>query len=227
MLVDLSEDALKQAVEELGHNVASYCVGDVTKSADTIKYAAATIEKFGGVDILQPNAGIEGAVGPLADYDEDEFDRVMAVNVKGVWLGLKHTFPEMEKRGAGSIVITSSVAGVMGTPMLSAYGTSKHAVIGLMRAAAKEGGAHKICVNTVNPSPVEGQMMRRIETGLSPDDGDVIHDAFKAEIPLQSYADLDDIANNMLFLASDEAKFLTGGVYMTAAANQLKTRKDP
>ena len=88
------------------------------------------------------------------------FDRVMAVNVRGVWLGLQAVFPAMAKRGGGSVIITSSVAGIGGTAGLSPYVTSKHAVIGMMRCAALEGAADRIRVNTVNPSPVETRMMR-------------------------------------------------------------------
>ena len=125
-------------------------------------------ERYGGVDILLANAGIEGEVKPIVDYDEAVFDRVMNVNVKGVWLGLKSTIPAMKRRGGGSIVITSSVAGLHGTQNIAAYGTSIHAVIGLMRAAARECAALNIRVNTVNPSPVETRMMRSLEGGMGP-----------------------------------------------------------
>ena len=101
-------------------------------------YIQAAVEQFGGVDILLANAGIEGEVKPITDYAIDTFDQVMAVNVRGVWLGLKYAAPEIARRGGGSIVITSSVAGVRGAAGVSAYIASKHAVIGLMRTAALE-----------------------------------------------------------------------------------------
>jgi len=214
MLVDLDGTALKEAVTKLGSDVASYCVADVTQTEDTEKYVAATVERYGRVDIYLANAGIEGEVSSIADYDEQVFDRVIAVNVKGVWLGIKHLFPVMAKSGGGSIVITSSTQGVRGSASLSAYNTSKHAVIGLMRSTALEGASSNIRVNTVNPSPVETRMMRSLEAGINPTDTQGTHDRIAASIPLQRYAEPKDIANIMLFLASDESAYMTGGVYM-------------
>lgn len=214
MLVDIDEQAMKEVVTDLGSNVASYCIADVTQTSDTQKYVAAAVERFGGVDIYLANAGIEGQVASIVDYDEEMFDKVIAVNVKGVWLGIKHLFPVMQAGGGGSIVITSSTAGVKGAPGLSAYNTSKHAVIGLMRSTALDGAPHNIRVNTVNPSPVETRMMRSLEAGINPEDAQAAHQMIAASIPLQRYGEPEDIANIMLFLASDESAFLTGGVYM-------------
>lgn len=219
MLVDLDEAALESAVQTLGSNLASYCVADVTSQSDTQKYVDAAVEKFGGVDIYLANAGIEGQVRSIVDYDEDVYDKVMAVNVKGPWLGIKQLFPVMQARGGGSVIITSSVAGVKGAANLSAYNTSKHAVIGLMRSTALDGAPLNIRVNTVNPSPVETDMMRRLEGGISPEAAEEAHTRIAANIPLQRYAEPQDIANIMAFLASDEASFLTGGVYMADGGN--------
>ena len=110
MLVDLDRTALEETVTKLGNDVASYCVADVTQTEDTEKYVAATVERYGRVDIYLANAGIEGEVSSIADYDEQVFDRVIAVNVKGVWLGIKHLFPVMAKSGGGSIVINPGSA---------------------------------------------------------------------------------------------------------------------
>ncbi len=214
MLVDLDKSGLEEVTSKLGKNNASYCVAVVTQNADTEQYIAATVEQFGRVDIYLANAGIEGEVSSIVDYDEQVFDRVMAVNVKGVWLGIKHLFPIMADSGGGSIVITSSTQGVRGSASLSAYNTSKHAVIGLMRSTALEGANNNIRVNTVNPSPVETRMMRSLEAGFNPTDTDGTHDRIAASIPLQRYAEPEDIANIMLFLASDESAYMTGGVYM-------------
>ena len=214
MLVDLDEIALKRTVEQLGGNVASYCVADVSQAQDTKNYVAATLEKYGRVDIYLANAGVEGQVASIVDYDEDTFDNVMAVNVKGVWLGIKYLFPSMQLQGGGSIIITSSTAGIKGAPGLSAYNASKHAVIGLMRSTALDGAAHQIRVNTVNPSPVETRMMRSLEAAINAEDTKGTHDRIAASIPLKRYGEPEDIANIMLFLASDESAFLTGGVYM-------------
>jgi NAD(P)-dependent dehydrogenase (short-subunit alcohol dehydrogenase family) len=126
------------------------------------------MDRFGRVDVLFLNAGIEGVVKPMTDYPEELYDRVMGVNVKGVWLGMKHGFPALEKSGGGSVIITSSVAGLVGTPNVSVYTTSKHATIGLMRSGALEGAPLGIRVNSIHPSPVDNRMMRSLEEGFAP-----------------------------------------------------------
>jgi NAD(P)-dependent dehydrogenase (short-subunit alcohol dehydrogenase family) len=125
----------------------------------------------------------------------------------------------MRLRGGGSIIITSSIAGVRGAPSLAPYATSKHAVIGLMRSAAKEFAAEGIRVNTVNPSPVHTRMMRSIEEGIRPDDPEAAQQLMAANIPMQRYAEAEDIANIMLFLASDESRFMTGATYFADGGN--------
>src|SRR5690606_11145263 len=109
------------------------------------------------------NGGIEGAVKPVEDYPEEIFDRLMGVNVKGVWLGMKYVLPQMND--GGSIINTSSVSGLMGSPNLTAYVASKHAVIGLTRVVALEAAPRGIRVNTIHPSPVDNRMMRSLEDG--------------------------------------------------------------
>jgi NAD(P)-dependent dehydrogenase (short-subunit alcohol dehydrogenase family) len=219
LLVDLDEAALEQAVRETGSNRVSHFVGDVTRAADNEAMFACATERYGGVDVFLANAGIEGDVRPITEYDEARFDQVMAVNVKGVFLGLKSAFPAMRARGGGSIVITSSVAGVRGAGGLSAYVTSKHAVIGLMRSAAQEGAPLNIRVNTVNPSPVETRMMRSLEAGIAPGAAEAAKAQIAARIPMQRYGTPDEIARVMLFLASDDSSWVTGSVYMADGGN--------
>ncbi|MDA0977756.1 MAG: SDR family oxidoreductase [Proteobacteria bacterium] len=214
LLVDLDEDALKSACQQIGSNKVSYCVADVTSKADNLKMIDTAEERYGGVDILLANAGIEGDVRSIVDYDEKRFDQVIAVNVKGPFLGLQAAIPAIKKRGGGSIIITSSVAGVGGSPNVAPYVTSKHAVIGMMKSAARECAHMNIRVNTVNPSPVETRMMRSLEEGFAPGDGEAIRQQMRANIPLGRYAEPEDIAKVMLFLASDDSEFVTGSVYM-------------
>ena len=213
VLVDVDERALTEVVSEIGSNQVSAFVADVTSAADNAAMVACAEERYGGLDIFLANAGIEGDVAPLIDYDEARFDQVMNVNVKGVFLGLQSAIPALHKRGGGSIVITSSIAGVRGAPGIAAYATSKHAVIGLMRSAAKECAAMNIRVNTVNPSPVETPMMRRIEQGIS-EDVEQVKLNVAQDIPMNRYAEPEDIARVMLFLASDESSWVTGSVNM-------------
>ncbi len=229
-LVDLDEAALQDVVNSIGADRAGYVVADVTQPDQTQAYVNAAVERWGGIDAFLANAGIEGVIAPIPDYPVEMFDRVMAVNVRGVWLGLKYVIPVMRERGGGSIVITSSTAGVGGSMDLSAYTTSKHAVIGMMRTAAVEGAASGIRVNTVNPAPIETRMMRSIEEQrvATLDDGDVTTEQLKrataSRIPLQRYGDPAEVARLMLFLASDDSSFCTGGVYMVDGGRSAGSR---
>ena len=211
LLTDLDDAALEEACAEIGGDTVSYFAGDVTRARDNLALVEAATERYGGLDTFVANAGIEGVVAPLELSDEADFDRVMAVNVKGPFLGLKAAIPALAARGGGSIIITSSVAGLGGGASLAPYVTSKHAVVGLMKSAALELAAQNIRVNTVNPSPVEGRMMRSLEEGLAPV---ATKRDLEAMIPLGRYAQPDDVANLMLFLASDESAFITGAVYL-------------
>lgn len=208
LLVDLKEDALKEAVDELRGNDVKYCVADVSKSTDVQRYADKAVEGFGKIDIFFNNAGIEGVVKPMVDYPEEMFDKVIAVNVRGVWLGNKYVLPQMND--GGSIIISSSVSGLLGSPNVSAYITSKHACVGIMRATAVEAAPRKIRVNSVHPSPVDNRMMRSLEEGFSPGQGEAAKEQLEATIPLGRYAEAIEIANLVLFLASDDSQFITG-----------------
>ena len=229
-LVDLNEAALQEEVGSIGEDRASYTVADVTQPDQTEAYVDAAVNRWGGVDVLLANAGIEGTLSPITDYPIDVFDRVMAVNVRGVWLGIKYVVPVMRGRGGGSIVITSSTAGIGGSPEMSAYNTSKHAVIGLMRCAALESAPDGIRVNTVNPAPIETRMMRSIEEMrvAAMDDSrvtvEVTKQAVADRIPLERYGDPAEVARLMLFLASDESSYCTGGVYMVDGGRSAGSR---
>jgi NAD(P)-dependent dehydrogenase (short-subunit alcohol dehydrogenase family) len=214
VLVDVAEELLKQAVSTIGSEAVSYAVADVTQPEQTQHYVQAAVERYGGIDIYLANAGIEGVVQPITDYPLETFDKVLAVNVRGVWLGLKYAIPEMKKRGGGSIVITSSVAGVKGTPGVSAYVTSKHAVIGMMRTAALECAPFNIRVNTVNPAPINTRMMRSLEEGFAPGAGERAKQNLSNWVPLKRYGTPEEVASVMLFLASDDSRYCSGGVYM-------------
>ena len=219
-LVDRDEAALQAVVQSIGEESASYVVADVTQPEQAERYVKAAVDRWGGVDIYLANAGIEGMVSPIPDYPLDVFEQVIAVNVTGVWLGLKYVIPVMRERGGGSIVITSSTAGIGGTAGMSAYTTSKHAVIGMMRTAALECAPMGIRVNTVNPAPIETRMMRSLEEMrvAAADDSEVTVErtkqAYSARIPLQRYGNPEEVARLMMFLASDDSSYCTGGVYM-------------
>jgi 3alpha(or 20beta)-hydroxysteroid dehydrogenase len=186
---------------------------DETKSADVERCATEAARHFGGIDFFFNNAGIEGAFVPLVDYPEDVFDRVIAVNLKGVWLGMKHVAPRLKARGGGAIVTTASTAGLRGSRRIVAYVASKHAVIGLTRVAALELAADGIRVNAICPSPIETRMMRSLERGFNPEDPEKVHASLSAATPLGRYGTPEEVAALVTFLCSADASYLTGAAY--------------
>jgi NAD(P)-dependent dehydrogenase (short-subunit alcohol dehydrogenase family) len=214
LLVDVNEKALREVVALIDSDAVSYAAADVTQPEQVQDYTRTAVERYGGIDVFINNAGIEGEVKPITDYSIETFDKVIAVNVRGVWLGLKYVIPEMQKRSGGSIVITSSIAGVSGGAGISSYIASKHAVVGIMRSAAAECAPMGIRVNTINPGVTETRMMRSLEEQIAPGEPEKAKQGFMQNIGLQRYATPQEIAQMMLFLASDESSYCTGGVYM-------------
>ena len=214
LLVDIDEEALIEVCEGIGSNRLSYTVADVASVEDNRRMVEVAEQRYGGVDILLANAGILGDTETIEHYDEARLDQVLAVNIKGPFLGLQAVIPAMRRRKGGSVVITSSIVGVKGAARLAPYVTSKHAVMGLMRSAARELAGDGIRVNTVNPSQTETRMMRSLEQGMNPDDPQRAQALMTASIPLQRYGQPEDVASVMLFLASDDASFITGSSYM-------------
>ena len=163
ILVDVDGDALQGIVAEIGADQAASVLADVSDGEQMQTYVVAAMEKFGGGDIALLNADIKGKIMPIAEYPKDLFYKVMTVNVRGVFLGLKYVIPAKRSRGEGNIVITSSTAGTRGSSGMSAFITSKHPVIGFMWTAALEGAEDNIRVNTVNPAPIDTRMIASIE----------------------------------------------------------------
>lgn len=214
VIVDLNEEAVKKGVEKLSkHGTCFGIAADVSNEADVKNYVTFAEEKLGKIDIFVNNAGIEGKYQLITETDTANFDAVINVNVKGVLLGLKHVIPAMAKHKSGSIINTASVGGMIGSPGMASYIASKHAVIGLTRTAALEAVDHGIRVNAVCPAPVNTRMMRSIESGINPENPEGVKDGFAAAIPMKRYAEADEIAQLMLFLASDKASYITGSQY--------------
>ncbi len=212
VLVDTNGERLKEVEKELASDRLITCVADVSSRKEVEKYVATTTKAFGKIDIFFNNAGIEGVASPLVSYPEEMFDRLMAVNVKGVWLGCQCVLPEM--REGGSVVISSSVAGLRGFAGLGAYVASKHALVGIMRVAALEHADRKIRVNSIHPGPVETQMMRDIEQQFNGDAPESVKEGFEARIPFGRYARSEEIARLVLFLSSDDSKYITGDTHV-------------
>jgi NAD(P)-dependent dehydrogenase (short-subunit alcohol dehydrogenase family) len=193
---------------------ARFVAADVTRSADVRGYVAAALDAFGAIDCFFNNAGVEGKWAHTADYDEDIFDAVIGVNLKGVFLGLRHVLPVMLEQQRGAIVNTASVAGLVATPGMPAYVASKHAVIGLTKTAAGEVARQGIRVNAVCPGPVDTRMIHSLEAQLNPADPLSVGRRYEAAIPLGRYVTTDEIANTVLFLCSDLASAITGAQYV-------------
>jgi 3alpha(or 20beta)-hydroxysteroid dehydrogenase len=209
-LVDVDEAGLKAsvaAVERAGGQALAIRA-DVTQSADVQRYVATTVKEFGAIDLLHNNAGILGDLKPLTEYAEETFDRVMAVNVRGVWLGLKHVAPAMRTPGA-AIVNTASIAGLMGSRNIVAYTASKHAVIGLTRTAALELAPRGIRVNAICPAPIETNMVKALEAGA----GSTARERLTATLPLRRFGEPAEVAALVAFLCSADAAYITGGIY--------------
>ena len=193
---------------------ARFVQADVTKSAEVQAYVKAALDAYGKIDCFFNNAGIEGTVKHTAEYDEAMFDQVIGVNVKGVFLGLRHVLPVMLQQKQGAIVNTASVAGLVATPGMPAYVASKHAVIGLTKTAAGEVARQGIRVNAVCPGPVDTRMIHSLEQQLNPGDPSSVARRYQAAMPTGRYTTPDEIANMVLFLCSDLASNITGGQYV-------------
>lgn len=213
MLVDINADELEQTAKELSSDNVKWIAADVADEESVKDYVAQAIAHFGRIDVFFNNAGIEGKMGPITEQSMENFDRVMAVNVRGAFLGLKYVFKEMQQQGSGSVINMSSVAGLDGTATASPYVTSKHAVTGLTKSAALEVAAKNIRVNSVHPSPINTRMMRSIEALFSPGHPEEAKQKLERGVPLGRYGESIEVANLVLFLASDESSYITGSQY--------------
>src|ERR1700745_3748883 len=193
---------------------AHFVTADVTKSAEVQAYVKATLDTYGSIDCFFNNAGIEGKWAHTAEHDEDAFDQVIAVNVKGVFLGLRHVLPVMLQQKRGAIVNTASVAGLVATPGMPAYVASKHAVIGLTKTAAGEVARQGVRVNAVCPGRVDTRMINSLEAQLNPSDPASVSRRYQSAIPMGRYVNPEEIANTVLFLCSDLASAITGAQYV-------------
>ena len=200
------------ALKSLPEGQATAMLADVTSAKDTQAYVDATVARWGPIDVLFSNAGISGVIRPVTDYPEDVFDAVVAVNLKGSFLACKHALPRM--RDGGSIIMTSSVVGVTSDPGIAAYAASKHGLIGLMRTVAKEAAPRRIRVNVVAPGPIDNDFQRNVESGLSQALGTDAGKFLDLMIPLGRHAKAEEVAETVLFLASDSSAFTTGSVLM-------------
>jgi len=228
LIVDRDAEAGEALAAAIGP-AARFQAADVTRSADVAAYVRAGQAHLGAIDGFFNNAGIEGKVAPTAEYEEAVFDAVIGVNVKGVFLGLRHVLPVMLAQGHGAVVNTASIAGLVGSPGMPAYVASKHAVIGLTKVAAAEVGPAGIRVNAVCPGPIDTRMVQDLAKQVSPNNPEAVAERYAASIPLRRYGTAEEVANLVLFLLSALAANITGAQYVvdggrTAAPPGVSTR---
>ncbi len=214
VLVDLNEEALKNMVNELELKDFLLIPADVTKEEDVKNYTKLAVEKYGKVDIFFNNAGIVGDFAEITEVTSEDFNKIIDINLKGVFYGLKHVLRVMKEQKSGCIVNTSSVAGLGGSPSLGPYAATKHAVNGLTKTAAVEVADEGIRVNAICPSPVDTALMRDLDEVKSPEDSSKARGAYEQKIPLKRYATPTEIAELVLFLCSEQSSFITGGAYL-------------
>jgi NAD(P)-dependent dehydrogenase (short-subunit alcohol dehydrogenase family) len=212
-VVDIDQRGAAQTAREIeaAGGKAIALGADVSKKEDAQAMVAATVEKLGVPDIVYNNAGIEGESAFMAQLSEDAFDRVIAVNLRGVWLGMKYALPHMVKKGGGSIINTASIAGMVAIRGATAYCAAKAGVIALTRVAALEYGRYNIRVNCICPGTIDTPMVRRIHGA----EGELPQRALGPSASVLGRAAApEEIAKMALFLASDDASFATGAPFV-------------
>jgi NAD(P)-dependent dehydrogenase (short-subunit alcohol dehydrogenase family) len=210
-IVGIDEAKLDAAADQLGADSVLATAADVTEEHAVARAVDEGVQRFGRFDIVISNAGITGAVAPIVEYPSADFARTLAVHVLGAFHVLKHTIPHVSD--GGSIIITSSVVGLIGAPGVSAYIAAKHGQVGLMRAAAKELAPRRIRVNTMHPGPTSTAFQDSIETRATGLPRDEAAKAFDAMIPLGRHTTTDEIAQGMLYLAADESAMVTSTTF--------------
>jgi NAD(P)-dependent dehydrogenase (short-subunit alcohol dehydrogenase family) len=197
-------NAVAKEARRLGAADVAFMEIDVRRETDIRAVVELAASRFGRIEIAINNAGVETPLGPIQESSDEEFERVMGVNVRGTWLALKHEIQHMLQHGGGSIVNTASTAGVTGIAGVALYTASKHAIVGLTKAAALEVASSKIRVNAVAPGPVRTGLLSRML------DGKLSIEQVAARVPMARVSEPPEIAEAILWLASDAASFVTG-----------------
>jgi NAD(P)-dependent dehydrogenase (short-subunit alcohol dehydrogenase family) len=205
-------EAAAQALRQEGGEVLFVPV-DVSRGQDVLRLVETVLAHWGRLDLAVNNASLaDMRLAPIADMAEEEFDRVVSVSLKGVWLCMKHELPAMLRGGGGSIVNVSSVNGLTGTPMASAYCAAKHGVHGLSRTAAMEYGGQGVRVNVVCPGAHRTPMLEGVFARISPEAPDKAEALYRARIPQGRLGDPEEAARAIAWLLSADASYVNGSI---------------
>jgi NAD(P)-dependent dehydrogenase (short-subunit alcohol dehydrogenase family) len=214
LAVDRDGDALEGAFAETdgpGGTVVRH-VADVAEADEVRAFVDAAVQRFGGLDGIFNTAAIEGPIAPIEQYPDEEFERVLRVNLHSVWLGIKHALPALLDRGGGAILNTASTGGLMGWPELSGYVASKHAVVGLTRAVALELAGRGVRVNVLCPGPMDTRMIWAIGDVMAPGDREEQRRLLEATVPVGRLGRPEEVASLAAWVLLDGPEDLTGAV---------------
>lgn len=214
-LVDIGLASLEQTEAEIKAQSPEcktlLITADCSVEEQVKSYVAQTLETLGRLDGLYNNAGVEGKQNPIADYDSAEFDRVININLKGVFYGMKYTLPHLARQGSGAIVNASSVGGIRAVPNQVGYGASKHAVAGMTRDAAIEYGQYGVSVNAIAPGAIMTAMVEGSLKQIGGDDGwEEVGRQFVSVNPMRRFGEPCEVASLVAYLLSQEAVFING-----------------
>jgi NAD(P)-dependent dehydrogenase (short-subunit alcohol dehydrogenase family) len=221
VLVDRARELLAEARAAIAGGTGGDVVAveaDVSDVAGVQRYVATATDRFGRIDVLFNNAGIEGPSVPLAECPEELFDEVMAVNVRGIFLGLRHVLPVMLDAGRGAIVNTASISSFIAYPGRGPYSASKHAILGLTKAAAAEVAGRGVRVNAICPGPIDTRMSRTITAARDPKDPIGSFERVAARTPEGRYGTPEEVASVVCFLASGAASYVNGAAWLVDGA---------
>ena len=209
-LVDMNQEVVDKAAKEIENAEVITFSADVTNEEDVERFVKGTKDHYGQIDVFLNNAGVNGKTEDLIDITKENIEQVFAVNVFGVFYGLKHVLRVMKEQKNGSVINMGSIGSWLGSPSMSPYVASKHAVAGITKSAALEAAEYGVRVNAVAPHAVETEMMRRIEANRNPEEAAASKEAVTSTIPLGRYAQPEEIADLILYLGSDKASYISG-----------------
>ena len=216
VMVDRTADALHEAASKLS---GLPVVADVSQESEVDGYVRAAVDAHGRIDLFFNNAGIEGRMAPMTDLSVADFDRVWAVNGRGVFMGLRSVLTVMKPQGSGAIVNTASMAAIKGAATFSPYIASKHAVLGLTKSAALEGAPFGIRINCVAPGHIDTRMGRDLTAQINPEDPESVYRAVSESVPLgKRYGTATEVSNLVVWLLSPESEYVSGALYLIDGA---------